>query len=179
MSKIIRSHTRKVVFCYIYMKIFGLLYNNQATSKSNITDDVFWSDDKDFLTSIINTDDIDTTNRFKYNFDDIEDDINFISDGSYVSVEHLDSEFIDKILWWFESWYDEIANILSPYLDKFGYHDMDIIKQSLFLLAYLEHKYIVTTPSIIINETVELAKLYWSPDVYKIINGVLHNYFNS
>lgn len=180
MSKIIRSHTRKVVFCYIYMKIFWLWYNNQNSNITKSAGDIFFEEeeDKDFLSNLITIDDIDTTNKFQYTWDNFDEDIEFISDGSHVDIDSLDYDFMNQIINWFDDGYINIKDILTPYLTQFGYGDMDIVKQSLLLLAYLENKHIQTTPAIIINETVELAKSYWSPDVYKIINGVLHNYFN-
>lgn len=178
MPKVIRSHTRKLALCYIYMKIFGLSYN-QLNKPIDARNRDFGDDDKDFLSSIISTQDIDTTNRFQYDFDDVQWDIDFIAHGLKIENGVIDKVFLSKIMDWFEDWYASIDKELWSFFTQFGYGDMDMIKQSLFLLAYIEHKYVWTNIPIIINETVELAKLFWSPDIYKVINGVLHNYFNN
>ncbi len=181
MSKIIRSHTRKVVFGYIYMKIFGLMYNQmQDNFIKPIPEEIYFEeDDREFLSHLVTPLDIDTTDTFRYNFDDLDRDMSFICNWFHVDIDNLDQEFMSNILAWLDSWYKDIETILKPFLMQFDYQDMDMVKQSLLLLAYLEHKHIKTAPTIIINEAVELAKLYWSPDVYKMINGVLHNYLKS
>lgn len=66
-----------------------------------------------------------------------------------------------------------INNALMPFLDR-AMHELDPVTRSVLYLGMYELKYQPALPMrVILNESVELARLFGAEDSYKYINGVL------
>ena len=66
-----------------------------------------------------------------------------------------------------------INNALAPFLDR-GMQELDPVTRAILYLGMYELKYQPALPMrVILNESVELARLFGAEDSYKYINGVL------
>ncbi len=67
----------------------------------------------------------------------------------------------------------ELQNDLQAFIDR-PWQDVSPVERSVLLLAATELKFHPETPSkVIINEAIELAKVYGGVDGHKFVNGVL------
>jgi N utilization substance protein B len=67
----------------------------------------------------------------------------------------------------------DIDHTIIPYLKGWAFERINKIDLTLLRLAIFEINYLKTTPSIVINEIVEISKKYGTDDSYRFINGVL------
>jgi transcription antitermination protein NusB len=68
---------------------------------------------------------------------------------------------------------DELQGDLSSHIDR-PWSEVSPVERSVLLLAACELKFHLETPSrVIINEAIELAKMYGGVDGHKFVNGVL------
>ena len=68
---------------------------------------------------------------------------------------------------------DEINDSLTPFLDR-ALHELDPVTRAVLHLGMYELKYQPALPlRVILNESVELARMFGAEDSYKYINGVL------
>lgn len=66
-----------------------------------------------------------------------------------------------------------ISDSLAPFLDR-AIHELDPVTRAVLYLGVYELKYQPGLPlRVILNESVELARLFGAEDSYKYINGVL------
>ena len=66
-----------------------------------------------------------------------------------------------------------INDALTPFLDR-ALHELDPVTRSVLHLGMYELKYQPALPwRVILNESVELARLFGAEDSYRYINGVL------
>lgn len=71
-----------------------------------------------------------------------------------------------------------IDEIISKYIDRVM-NDLDIITLSILRLAIYELNWHKTTPrKVVINEAVNLAKIFGADESFKYINGVLDKYIH-
>ena len=67
----------------------------------------------------------------------------------------------------------DLQNDLSVFIDR-PWQDVSPVERSILLLAACELRFHPETPSrVIINEAIELAKIYGGTDGYKFVNGIL------
>ncbi len=107
------------------------------------------------------------SNKIAYNVDDIihevlDIDNDFVRDSVYGVLTN-----IDKL--------DEKAN---QYLNKWTISRLGFTDQAILRLGIYELLYTSTPPVVVINEAVDLAKLYSDDDVRKMINGVLDKIYH-
>lgn len=107
------------------------------------------------------------SNKIAYNVDDIihevlDIDNDFVRDSVYGVLTN-----IDKL--------DENAN---QYLNKWTISRLGFTDQAILRLGIYELLYTSTPPVVVINEAVDLAKLYSDDDVRKMINGVLDKIYH-
>ncbi len=68
---------------------------------------------------------------------------------------------------------DELAERLEPHLQR-GFPQLDPVERAVLLLAMFELLYRVDLPwRVVVNEAVELAKMFGAEQSHKFINGVL------
>ncbi len=106
-------------------------------------------------------------NKIEYNVDDIIKDVN-----------PIDNEFVKDVVYGVITKKNEIDDIANSYLnkwtiDRLGNTDQAILRMSIYELLYTE-----TPEIVVINEAIELAKLYSDDDVKKMINGVLDKIYH-
>ena len=107
-------------------------------------------------------------NKIEYNVDDVIKDVN-----------PIDNEFVKDIVYGVITKLEEIDNIANKYLnkwtiDRLGNTDQAILRMSIYEILYTK------TPSVVvINEAIELAKLYSDDDVKNMINGVLDKIYHN
>ena len=107
------------------------------------------------------------TNKVKYDVEDIIQD-----------VLEIDNEFVRNIVYGVVTYKNTIDDLANKYLnnwtiDRLGNTDQAIIRMGIYELMYTD------TPNIVvINEAVELAKLYSDDKVKDMINGVLDKIYH-
>ena len=69
--------------------------------------------------------------------------------------------------------FDVLLNSYKPYLQR-EINDIGLVEQIILVIAAVEFKDNLSVPAkVIINEAIELAKLYGASDSYKFINGLV------
>ena len=108
-----------------------------------------------------------TINKIEYNIDDIIKEVN-----------PVDNEFVKDIVYGVITKKDEIDALANKYLnnwtiDRLGNTDQSIIRMSIYELVYCD-----TPDIVVINEAVELAKMYSDDSVKNMINGILDKIYH-
>jgi transcription termination factor NusB len=108
-----------------------------------------------------------------------QEDIDFIAQHQlpqHTQSQHTDydHDFVMQIAAGYTIYRPLIAQLVTPYTDKFHYDEMSLTRRAILLLGYAEYKVMSTPASIIINECVELAKSYEDTAAGKLINGIMH-----
>lgn len=107
------------------------------------------------------------TNHVSYNVDEIINE-----------VLELDNEFVKDIVYGVITYKEKIDELANEYLnkwtiDRLGNTDQAIIRMSIYELIYTD-----TPDIVVINEAVELAKLYSDDKVKNMINGMLDKIYH-
>lgn len=100
-----------------------------------------------------------------YNLDEIMDD--------NLNVEN---EFVKDIVYGVETTQEEIDNIANQYLNNWDISRLDKTGAAILRQGIYEMKYMDTPPIVVINEAVELAKVYTDDELVKMINAVLDKF---
>lgn len=108
-----------------------------------------------------------TLNKIDYNVDDIIKEVN-----------PIDNEFVKDIVYGVITKKEELDDIANKYLnkwtiDRLGNTDQSIIRMSIYELLYTD-----TPDIVVINEAIELAKLYSDDSVKNMINGILDKIYH-
>jgi N utilization substance protein B len=99
---------------------------------------------------------------------DIE--VNFIAENS---KRRFDIEYFQLLLRGVTSHVTEIDEAISPYVDR-PLDDIDQVEKAILRVAVFELKDCADVPyRVVINEAIELAKLFAADDSHKFVNGVL------
>ena len=107
------------------------------------------------------------TNKVRYDVEDIIQD-----------VLEIDNEFVRNMVYGVVTYKNTIDDLANKYLnkwslDRLGNTDQAIIRMGIYELMYTD------TPSIVvINEAVELAKLYSDDKVKDMINSILDKIYH-
>ncbi|HBS92013.1 MAG TPA: transcription antitermination factor NusB [Erysipelotrichaceae bacterium] len=86
----------------------------------------------------------------------------------FVPEEKIQTMLIDAI-----DHHELIESKINEKLNDWSFERLGYIEQAILFLAAAEMVYEVADKAIILDEAVELAKLYGDDDSYKLINGVL------
>ena len=94
------------------------------------------------------------------------------------SVLEIDNEFVKDIVYGVITYKDNIDKLANKYLnkwtiDRLGNTDQAIIRMSIYELMYTD-----TPDVVVINEAIELAKLYSDDKVKNMINGILDKIYH-
>ena len=103
-----------------------------------------------------------TINKIEYNVDDIIKEVN-----------PIDNEFVKDIVYGVITKKEEIDSLANNYLNKWTIDRLGNTDQSIIRMAIYELLYTKTPEVVVINEAIELAKLYSDDDVKNMINGIL------
>ena len=109
-----------------------------------------------------------TTNKIEYNVDDIIKEVN-----------PIDNEFVKDIVYGVITKKEELDDIANKYLNKWTIDRLGNTDQSIIRMAIYELLYTKTPEVVVINEAIELAKLYSDDDVKNMINGVLDKIYKN
>ena len=109
-----------------------------------------------------------STNKIDYNVDDIIKDVN-----------PIDNEFVKDVVYGVITKKDELDEIANNYLNKWTIDRLGNTDQSIIRMAIYELLYTKTPEVVVINEAIELAKLYSDDDVKNMINGVLDKIYKN
>ena len=107
-------------------------------------------------------------NKIEYNVDDIIKEVN-----------QVDNEFVKDIVYGVITKKEELDLIANKYLNKWTIDRLGNTDQSIIRMAIYELLYTDTPDIVVINEAVELAKLYSDDSVKNMINGVLDKIYKS
>ena len=107
-------------------------------------------------------------NKIEYNVDDIIKEVN-----------QVDNEFVNDIVYGVITKKEELDLIANKYLNKWTIDRLGNTDQSIIRMAIYELLYTDTPDIVVINEAVELAKLYSDDSVKNMINGVLDKIYKS
>lgn len=68
---------------------------------------------------------------------------------------------------------DSVETVVSPYLDR-NLEELDPIERAILRLAVYELKFELDVPyKVVINEAIEVAKVFGADDSHRYVNGVL------
>ena len=106
--------------------------------------------------------------EFSFNFLKTEQEI--LKNGS---LEKDDEDYIDNILEKYICNKIEIEKILNENIYDYEPDRIYKVDRALLYLAIVEILYIKTSPAIVINEIIEIAKVYSTDKSAQFINGIL------
>lgn len=106
--------------------------------------------------------------------DEIMDDYHVASSSSdFIHYSIIDPELVDALYRVEERSNIYITVINTKLKSGWEFYRLGKMEQSILLLALAELEQSIQDKAIIVNEAVELAKLYADEDSFKLINGVL------
>ena len=108
------------------------------------------------------------TNKIEYNVEDVIKEVN-----------PIDNEFVKDVVYGVITKKEELDNLANTYLNKWTIDRLGNTDQSIIRMAIYELLYTKTPEIVVINEAVELAKLYSDDDVKNMINGVLDKIYKN
>ncbi len=108
------------------------------------------------------------SNKVEYNVEDIIKEVN-----------PIENEFVKDIVYGVITHIDELDNIANSYLNKWTINRLGNTDQSILRMGIYELLYTNTPDIVVINEAIELAKLYSDDDVKNMINGVLDKVYHN
>tara|TARA_B100000959_G_C14692119_1_gene505186 strand:+ start:158 stop:610 length:453 start_codon:yes stop_codon:yes gene_type:complete len=89
------------------------------------------------------------------------------------ALKKADTEFFEDVLRKTVSEVEYLDTVFTPLLDR-TLDQLDQVERAILRLAASEFKYRVDVPyRVVIDEYVELAKMFGAQDSYKYVNGVL------
>lgn len=109
-----------------------------------------------------------TLNKIDYKVEDVIKEVN-----------PIDNEFVKDIVYGVITKKEELDEIANSYLNKWTIDRLGNTDQSIIRMAIYELLYTSTPEVVVINEAIELAKLYSDDDVKNMINGVLDKIYKN
>jgi N utilization substance protein B len=86
---------------------------------------------------------------------------------------HANKEYLSELVRGVIENYASLASVLKPHLNR-PLDEVDPVERSVLLIAAYEFRYVLSVPyRAVINEAVELAKIYGAEQGHRFINGVL------
>ena len=85
----------------------------------------------------------------------------------------FDNAFVKDIVFGVMERIDEIDKLANSYLNNWDIKRLDKTGAAILRMGIYEMKYMDTPPVVVINEAIELDKIYTDSDVVKMINAVL------
>ena len=108
-----------------------------------------------------------TINKIEHNIDDIIKEVN-----------PIDNEFVKDVVFGVITKKEEIDNIANKHLNKWTIDRLGNTDQAIIRMAIYELLYTNTPEVVVINEAIELAKLYSDDSVKNMINGILDKIYH-
>ncbi|TNH04875.1 transcription antitermination factor NusB [Testudinibacter sp. TR-2022] len=99
-----------------------------------------------------------------------EVELSFITDQD---MKGVDMPYFRKLLSQSAEHSDDLQQTLEPHLDR-AFGELDPIERAVLVMAAYELKYQADVPyKVVINEAIEVAKVFGAEESHKYINGVL------
>ena len=88
-------------------------------------------------------------------------------------MRHADVAYFQELLHKIPKLVDELDEYLKPYLDR-SIDEVDNVERAILRIGVYELKYRVDIPyRVVINESVELAKIFGADQSHRYVNGLL------
>ena len=107
------------------------------------------------------------TNKVEYNVDEV-----------IKSVYDIENEFVKEIVYGVTTYKEDLKNIANKYLSGWTINRLGNTDQAIILMGVYELLYTKTPPIVVINEEVNLAKLYSDDKVKNMINACLDKVYH-
>jgi len=107
------------------------------------------------------------TNKVEYNVDEV-----------IKSVYDIENEFVKEIVYGVTTYKEDLKNIANKYLSGWTINRLGNTDQAIILMGIYELLYTKTPPIVVINEEVNLAKLYSDDKVKNMINACLDKVYH-
>ena len=107
------------------------------------------------------------TNKVEYDIESIIKD-----------VLEIDNEFVKDMVYGVITYKDKIDELANKYLNKWTIDRLGNTDQAIIRMSVYEMVYTKTPDVVVINEAIELAKLYSDDKVKNMINGVLDKIYH-
>ena len=107
------------------------------------------------------------TNKVEYNVDEV-----------IKSVYDIENEFVKEIVYGVTTYKEELKNIANKYLSGWTINRLGNTDQAIILMGIYELLYTKTPPVVVINEEINLAKLYSYDKVKNMINACLDKVYH-
>ena len=107
------------------------------------------------------------TNKVEYNVDEV-----------IKSVYDIENEFVKEIVYGVTTYKEELNNIANKYLSGWTINRLGNTDQAIILMGIYELLYTKTPPVVVINEEINLAKLYSDDKVKNMINACLDKVYH-
>ncbi len=101
---------------------------------------------------------------------------NPVDDELWDNLKESERDYAKQIFLAWQQNKDEIENEIKNLVVGYEFSRLHKVELSLIMIAIAEIKYLKTPPAVVINEAVEIAKIYSSLDGAKFLNGVLSAY---
>ncbi len=107
------------------------------------------------------------TNKVEYNVDEV-----------IKSVYDIENEFVKEIVYGVTTYKEELKNIANKYLSGWTINRLGNTDQAIILMGIYELLYTKTPPVVVINEEINLAKLYSDDKIKNMINACLDKVYH-
>ena len=107
------------------------------------------------------------TNKVEYNVDEV-----------IKSVYDIENEFVKEIVYGVTTYKEDLKNIANKYLSGWTINRLGNTDQAIILMGIYELLYTKTPPVVVINEEINLAKLYSDDKVKNMINAALDKVYH-
>lgn len=104
--------------------------------------------------------------------------VDFDVESIIQDVLEIDNEFVKDMVYGVITYKDKIDEYANKYLNKWTIDRLGNTDQAILRMAIYELIYTETPDIVVINEAVELAKLYSDDKVKNMINGVLDKIYH-
>ena len=104
--------------------------------------------------------------------------IDYDVDAVIKEVNPIDNEFVKDIVYGVITKKEELDELANTYLNKWTIDRLGNTDQSIIRMAIYELLYTDTPGVVVINEALELAKLYSDDSVKNMINGILDKIYH-
>ena len=112
-----------------------------------------------------------------YQIDILEENhVSYNSDEIMSNNMEVVDDFVKDIVYGVQTSKKEIDEIANKYLKDWNIKRLDKAGAAILRMAIFEMKDMDTPPVVVINEAIELAKIYTDDELVKMINAVLDKY---
>lgn len=151
-----------ISYLYIFLYFYGTMYTG------DFMEQLTRSELRKNIMTILYQINVYITNKIEFNIDSIIKEVN-----------PIDNEFVKDTVYGVITKKDEIDELANNYLNKWTIDRLGNTDQSILRMAIYELLYTDTPEIVVINEAIELAKLYSDDDVKSMINGVLDKIYHN